>query len=183
MTKAKSRAATSHKHVEEEGVSAGDRWIRVSREHLVATLRALQAEGYKSLLFMSAVDHLATPVRPSPPERFELIYQLRNLDTREELRVRVWVPEDDPVAPTASEIYAPAGWDERETWDMFGIRFDGHKDLVRILMPEDWEGHPQRKDYPVQIRQPPKIYEPLQVSEEEFRRNLARDRVARLEQR
>jgi NADH-quinone oxidoreductase subunit C len=149
VTKAKTRSNGSRKQVLDEGVIAGDRWITVKREGLAETLRALQAEGYQSFLFMSAVDHLATPVVPGPPERFELIYQLRDMDSREELRVRVWVPEDDPVAPTASEIYAPAGWDERETWDLFGIRFDGHQDLVRILMPDDWEGHPLRRDYPV----------------------------------
>jgi len=149
VTKVKTRSQAGRKHVLDEGVVAGDRWITVKREGLPETLRGLQAEGYQSFLFMSAVDHLATPVRPEPPERFELIYQLRNMETREELRVRVWVPEDDPVAPTASEIYAPAGWDERETWDLFGIRFEGHKDLVRILMPDDWEGHPLRRDFPV----------------------------------
>jgi len=149
VTKAKTRTHAARKHVLEEGVSAGDPWITVRREDLVETLRALQADGYRSFVFMSAVDHLATPVRPAPPQRFELVYELRNMDSRELLRVRVWVPENDPVAPTASEVYAPAGWDERETWDMFGIRFEGHQDLVRILMPDDWEGHPLRRDYPV----------------------------------
>jgi NADH-quinone oxidoreductase subunit C len=149
VTKAKTRSHTWRKHVLDEGVIAGDHWITVKRDGLPDTLRALQAEGYQSFLFMSAVDHLATPVQPQPPERFELIYQLRNMETPEELRVRVWVPEDDAVAPTASQIYPPAGWDERETWDLFGIRFEGHHDLVRILMPDDWEGHPLRRDYPV----------------------------------
>jgi len=149
MTKAKTRAAAWHAQVLDEGVIAGDPWVTVKREGVVEALRALQADGYKSLLFMTAVDHLATPLRPAPPERFELIYQLRNMESGEQLRVRVWVPEDDPVVATSSEVYAPAGWDERETWDLFGIRFEGHKDLVRILMPDDWEGHPLRRDYPV----------------------------------
>ena len=153
MTKAKTKeqakAAPWRAHVLDEGVIAGDRWITVKRESIVDALKALQADGYRSYLFMTAVDHLATPLRPQTPERFELVYQLRNLETRQELRVRVWVPEDDPVAPTASHVYGPAGWDERETWDLFGIRFEGHEDLVRILMPDDWEGHPLRRDYPV----------------------------------
>ena len=88
MTKAKARSQATRKHVLDEGASAGDRWITVKREGLAETLRALQAEGYRSFLFMSAVDHLATPVRPEPPERFELIYHLRNMETREELLTR-----------------------------------------------------------------------------------------------
>jgi NADH-quinone oxidoreductase subunit C len=149
MTQAKTRAAAWRAQVLDEGVIAGDRWITVKREGVVEALKALQSDGYQSYVFMSAVDHLATPLRPPPPERFELVYQLRNMDSGDELRMRVWVPEDDPVVATASAVFAPAGWDERETWDLFGIRFEGHQDLVRILMPEDWEGHPLRRDFPV----------------------------------
>lgn len=67
----------------------------------------------------------------------------------EALRVRTYLPADDPVVPSVQDIHAPAGWDERETWDMFGIRFEGHPDLKRILMPDDWEGYPLRRDFPV----------------------------------
>lgn len=131
------------------GVIAGDEWIMVAREHIRETLAALKDQGYLSYLFMTCVDHLATPVVDKPAERFELVYQLRNMKTHHELRVRVLVPEGDPRAPSVHDIYRPANWDERETWDMFGIEFEGHPDLVRILMPDDWLGHPLRRDYPV----------------------------------
>jgi NADH-quinone oxidoreductase subunit C len=131
------------------GVLAGDEWITVARARIRDVLQALQAQGYGSYLFMTCVDHLATPTVERPAERYELVYQLRDMRRRHELRVRVLVPEDDPVAPSVHDIYAPANWDERETWDLFGIRFEGHPDLTRILMPDDWVGHPLRRDFPV----------------------------------
>ena len=131
------------------GVLAGAEWITIRREDLREAMQTLQARGFASYLFMTCVDHLATPVVEKPPERYELVYQLRDMSAHRELRVRVFVPEADPTAPSLHDIYTPANWDERETWDMFGIEFEGHPDLTRILMPDDWVGHPLRRDYPV----------------------------------
>lgn len=136
-------------HVLDSGVTAGEDWITVDRDHVLSSLQTLQRQGFQSYVFMTCVDHLATPTIEQPPERFELVYQLRNMRTRRELRLRVFVPESDPRVPSAHEIYAPANWDERETWDLFGIEFEGHPGLTRILLPDDWVGHPLRRDYPV----------------------------------
>ena len=131
------------------GVTMGDDWIAVPREAIHEALADLKAQGYASYVFMTCVDHLATPLVDRPPERFELVYQLRNMDTLHGLRVRVYVPESDPRVPSVHDVYRPANWDERETYDFFGIVFEGHPDLTRILMPEDWVGYPLRRDFPV----------------------------------
>ncbi len=76
-------------------------------------------------------------------------------------------------------MWPGAGWPEREVYDLFGIVFEGHQDLRRLMMTEDWEGHPLRKDYPVQVRKDAQTYMPLQVTAEEFRANMERDRYSR----
>jgi NADH-quinone oxidoreductase subunit C len=93
--------------------------------------------------------------------------------------VKVKLDGSDARVATVSGIWPAANWLEREVWDLFGIQFDGHPDPRRLLMPDDWEGYPLRKDYPVQVRMVPRTSEPLQVSEEEFRANLERDRMTR----
>jgi len=95
------------------------------------------------------------------------------------LRVKVRLDGDDAHVVTVSDVWPSANWLEREVWDLLGIAFDGHPDPRRLLMPEDWEGHPLRKDYPVQIRMTPKTTEATQVTEAEFRANLLRDRLSR----
>jgi NADH-quinone oxidoreductase subunit C len=142
-------ALTPPPHVQAQGTLAGEDWIIVPREHIRVALANLREQGYASLCFITAVDHLATPVQSPPPERYEVVYQLRNMRTKHEIRVRVFVPESDLKVPSVYDLFGPANWDERETWDMFGIDFDGHPDLTRILMPEDWVGHPLRRDFPV----------------------------------
>jgi NADH-quinone oxidoreductase subunit C len=133
----------------EQGVSAGDAWIAVAPDHLREALTALKDEGYGLLVFMTCVDHLLDRSRPEPAGRYELVYQLRNMATRAEVRVRSFVDGDPPRIDSAHDLFPPANWDERETYDMFGIVFTGHPDLTRILMPDDWVGHPLRRDYPV----------------------------------
>ena len=149
--------------------------IYVPRERLVDTLRTLRdTVGFTFLADIFAVDYM-----PREP-RFEVVYLMANLGTggsaAARLRVKVRVPGADATVPTLTGLWKMADWAERELWDMFGIRVDGHQDLRRILMPEDWEGFPQRRDYPVQIKQPVKTYEPLQVSEEEFLANIEASR-------
>jgi len=132
----------------EKGVSAGDAWISVEAARIHDALSELRDEGYRLLVFLTCVDHLADASR-AWPARYELVYQLRNLESREQLRVRAFVDGDPPHVASAHDLFPPANWDERETYDMFGVVFDGHPELTRILMPDDWVGHPLRRDYPV----------------------------------
>ena len=152
--------------------------IYVPASHLVATCKALL--GAPSLRFNVLIEVTAADYLPREP-RFEVVYHLLSIPRRQRLRLKVRVAssEVNGVVPTVQSVWPGAGWPEREVWDMFGIVFDGHGDLRRLLMPEDWEGHPARKDYPVQIRKAAQTYEPLEVTEEEFKANLERDRLKR----
>jgi NADH-quinone oxidoreductase subunit C len=160
-----------------EAVAARDGMptIYVAREDLVAVCRALR--DAPELRFAVLLDINTVDLLPRDP-RFELMYLLVSPgvagfgESPKRLRLKVRVPDGDPQVPTVSEVWTSANWAEREMFDLFGITFTGHPDLRRILMPEDWEGFPLRRDYPVQIKQPVKTYEPLQVSEEEFVANI-----------
>lgn len=153
--------------------------IYVAREHIVAVCLALRDRP--ALQFAFAPDITAVDYMPREP-RFEVMIHLASLgiagfgDTPKRLRVKIRVPGADPHMPTVSGVWKAMNWGEREVYDMFGIHFDGHPDLRRILMPDDWEGHPARKDYPVQIKMAPKVYEPLQLTPEQFAANLRADR-------
>ncbi len=105
------------------------------------------------LMDLTAVDYLRFPGREDGP-RFEVVYHLLSLPANHRLRLKVPVEEDDPVVPSAVPLWPIANWLEREVWDMFGIRFEGHPDLRRLLLYEEFVGHPLRKDYPVNRRQP-----------------------------
>ena len=154
--------------------------IYVPADRLVETCLALRdtpALAFNVLLEVTAADYL-----PREP-RFEVVYHLLSIPNRARLRVKVRVAGGtaaDGIVPTVQAVWPAAGWPEREVYDMFGIVFGGHPDLRRILMPEDWEGHPARKDYPVQIRKTTQTYEPLEISEDEFKANIERDRVKRV---
>ena len=132
----------------ERGVSAGDAWITVAPENVHSALAALKDEGYRLLVFLTCVDHLADSSGQFPA-RFEVVYELRNMETRELIRVRAFVDGDPPRIDSVHDLFPPANWDERETFDMFGVVFADHPDLTRILMPDDWVGHPLRRDFPV----------------------------------
>ena len=157
--------------------------IYVAAGDLVDTCRALR--DTPELRFAFLADLFPVDYLPRQP-RFEIVYLLASLgvggfgDAPKRLRVKVRVPDDHatPVS-SVSSIWPAAAWSEREAYDLFGIHFSDHPDLRRILMPEDWEGFPLRKDYPVQINQPVKTYEPLQVSQEQFVANIeaTRDRA------
>ena len=149
--------------------------IYVPAPALTETCRVLRDND--ALRFTAIIEITAADYFPRAP-RFEVIYHLLSIPRRLRLRVKVRVPDGGSL-PTVQGIWKGAGWPEREVWDMFGIVFTGHTDLRRLLMPEDWEGHPARKDYPVQIRKAAQTYEPMEVSEAEFRANIERDRVKR----
>ena len=136
------------KLIVEQGVSAGDSWVTVKPGDIREALSALKSDGHRLMVFLTCVDHLADASRQWPA-RYELVYQLRNLETREQTRVRAFVDGDPPHIDSVQDMFPPANWDERETYDLFGVVFNDHPDLTRILMPDDWVGHPLRRDYPV----------------------------------
>jgi NADH-quinone oxidoreductase subunit C len=134
--------------ITERGVSAGDEWITVPAAQIREALAALKDDGYQLLVFLTCVDHLADASKQWPA-RYELVYQLRDMEKLRDLRVRAFIDGDPPEIESASDLFPPANWDERETYDLFGVMFTGHPELTRILMPDDWVGHPLRRDYPV----------------------------------
>ncbi|MBI4638847.1 MAG: NADH-quinone oxidoreductase subunit C [Candidatus Rokubacteria bacterium] len=134
----------------------GDQTAVVAPDAIIAVLRYCRddpALAFDLLMDLTAVDYLRYPGREDGP-RFEVVYHLYSIPKHHRLRVKVRVDEDDPHVPTAVGLWPIANWFEREVWDMFGVRFDGHPDLRRLLMYEEFAGHPLRKDYPITRRQP-----------------------------
>ena len=162
----------------------GDATILVHRESLLDAARALKQDAAFQMNFLmdvTAVDFLAFSKRPAPgffassgvavqpsseiaddepwpgprwPERFAVVYHFYSLRLKHRLRVEVLVHEGDAEVDSLTPLWAAADWLEREVWDMFGIRFRGHPNLTRILMYDEFVGHPLRKDYAVNKRQP-----------------------------
>jgi NADH-quinone oxidoreductase subunit C len=131
------------------GERDGGAYIDIGRDEVIAVLRfARESLGMNYLTDISAVD--ALELADDRPERFCVVYLLRNIDTGDELTVRAFVPENDPTIDTATDIWRAADWLEREVYDMFGIEFAGHPNMIRILTPENLEGHPLRKDFPME---------------------------------
>jgi len=133
--------------------SRGQQVLHATRESYLDVMSGLRDDGYDMCVDLCAVDYLAHPARSLPDgvtaERFEVVVDLLSLQQRKRVRVRVQVPESDPRVVSLFGLYPGTEAMEREAFDLMGVRFDGHPDLSRILMPEDWEGHPLRKDYSV----------------------------------
>jgi NADH-quinone oxidoreductase subunit C len=127
----------------------GEVSLVIPAEKIVAASQQLHDLGFELLSALTAVDYW-----PEELPRFHVIYQFTSVASNLVLTLRVPVPGINPSLPTVSHIYRNANWRERELWDMFGIKFQGHPDLRRILMPADWEGHPLRKDYPLGYEEP-----------------------------
>lgn len=129
-------------------VDRGELTLHIAKEHLDRVLRTLRdAPGlrFELLSSLSGVDY----PDDTTGRRLHVAYHLTSLTHNRRLRVEVATTDEDPHIPSAVATYPTADWQERETWDFFGIIFDGHPGLTRIFMPDDWEGHPQRKDYPL----------------------------------
>lgn len=122
---------------------AGETTVYVDRASIREVCEALKTEmGFEYLSDMGTID------RFTEDGRFEVFYNILNIGSRQRLRLKVRVEEDDPVVPSVVSVWRAANWHEREAWDMMGIRFDGHPDLRRLMMPEDFEYHPARKEFP-----------------------------------
>ncbi len=127
-------------------VDRGELTLHIAREHIrtvCKTLRDDPALRFELCSSVSGVDYLASP------NRLHACYHLTSMTFRRRIRLEVAVSAEDPHIPSVTPVYPTADWQERETYDMFGIIFDGHPALTRILMPDDWDGFPQRKDYPL----------------------------------
>jgi NADH-quinone oxidoreductase subunit C len=118
--------------------------LTIASDQIRAAAASLQAAGYNFFEDMTAVDWF-----PASP-RFQLSYHILSHSLMERIRLRVLVHGDDPSVESITSLWAGANFYEREVFDLFGIRFEGHPNLRRILMPDDWKGHPLRKDYPVE---------------------------------
>ncbi len=171
----------------EQAASVDMPTIFVDREHLLGVMQTLRDDP--TLQFSLLADVTAADYLPAEP-RFEVVYHLACLGEAyrtsgtpgvgappRRLRLKVRVSGSDARIASVVSVYPGAGWPEREVFDLFGISFDAHPDLRRILTPDDWEGYPLRKDYPVQVRKDTPTWSPVQLSVEEFAENIRVERA------
>jgi NADH-quinone oxidoreductase subunit C len=150
--------------------------VGVSPEHIERVCRALHDTA--GLEFVAFSDITVADFYPLRDPRFDVVYHLVSPHRRARIRLKLQLAGGQRLR-SVTAVWPGAGWPEREVFDLFGIVFEGHDDLRRLLMPEDWEGYPLRKDYPVQVRKDAATFMPLQVTEEEFRASVERDRQIR----
>ena len=133
--------------IEKIVVDRGELTIHVKREKLFET--AMKLRDTESLRFEMCLGVNGVHYPDDKGRELHVVYPLLSMTHNRRIRIEVSAPESDPHIPSLVEVWGGNNWHERETWDMFGIIFDGHPGLTRILMPDDWQGHPQRKDYPL----------------------------------
>jgi len=149
----------------EEGEFRGQRFVILIKDGVTEAIKLLKELGFDHLQTLTGVDYLRIPNRRA---RFEVVYQLYSIEKRLQLRLRVEVPEDDPELDSIVDLFPCANFLEREVYDLLGIRFKGHPNLKRILLPENWFGHPLRKDYPLEPEEKPFDFIELKKLKEEL---------------
>lgn len=138
--------------IAEVSQALGELTAVVPREHIVAVCSLLKSWPESKFDFLA--DICGVDRGPEEEPRFEINYHLFSTTKHHRLRLKVLVNEEDPHVPTVSGVWRTANWHERETYDLFGVIFDGHPDLRRILLPDDWQGHALRKDFPLRGYEP-----------------------------
>jgi len=133
--------------IERVVVALGELTLHIKRERLAEV--AFKLRDTPSLRFEMCLGVSGVHYPEQTGRELHIVYVLLSLTHNRRVRLEVSVPDSDPHLPSLVEVWGGTNWHERETWDMFGIIFDGHPGLTRILMPDDWPGHPQRKDYPL----------------------------------
>lgn len=128
-------------------IALGEMTVYVPREHLLTVMKTLRDDAWLRFEMFASVSGVHYPMDKG--EELHAVYELQSFTHNRRIRVETTTPDGDCHLPSVVSIYPAADWHERETWDMFGIIFDGHPHLTRIMMPDDWQGHPQRKDYPL----------------------------------
>ena len=140
----KIKSEFSH-HVLEESEFAGDTSLHINGEKVLDILKLLKNEGFNFLSDLTAIDNLTL----GGFERFAVVYHLLSHETAKRLTVKAYVAEDQPELSSVESIWKTADWQEREIYDLFGISFKNHPNMIRIMNPNDYKGHPLRKDYPL----------------------------------